>query len=292
MFHNIDIMESYQRTLPAGTLPTPITGLSPRVLILFGLCCVSSAIAQAQQPEFDTNPQLPANAVRRISEHVYAISGFPNIGMVIGNRASLVIDTGLGPRNGALIAKEVQKIAKTPKLYLATTHFHPEHASGEAGFPAGTILIRSKIQQQELEQDHGGSLALFARNPDYAPYLQGVSFRRPDISFDREYRLDLGGVHVRLMWLGPAHTRGDQEFFVEEDRALFTGDLAMSSIRPRNYAQGSSWEMWITILDELAALRPVYILPDHGAFGDATLIDEQRSFLSRLPTVGCGANQR
>jgi cyclase len=252
-------------------------------LSLFTLTGVGGAPAQAQQAAFDTDPQLPANAAQRISEHVYAISGFPNVGIVIGLQASLVIDTGLGPRNGALIAKEVKKLAHTSKLYLATTHFHPEHASGEAGFPAGTILIRSRIQQQELEQDHGRSVAVFARNPDYAPYLQGVRFRRPDIVFDHDYRLDLGGVHVRLLWLGPAHTRGDQEFYVEEDRALFTGDLAMKDIRPRNYAQGSSWQTWITILDELAALQPLYVLPDHGAFGGALLISEQRAYLSHLP---------
>jgi glyoxylase-like metal-dependent hydrolase (beta-lactamase superfamily II) len=280
-------MEYYQRVTPAH-----IARFSPCVMILFGLWSMSSAIGKPRQPEFDTEPKLAANEVQRISEHVYAIRGFPNIGMVIGNQASLVIDTGLGPRNGALVAQEVGKIAKGSKLYLGTTHFHPEHAAGEAGFPAGTILIRSKIQQQELEEDHGRSVALFARNPDFAPYLQGVSFRRPDILFDKEYRLDLGGVHVRLMWLGPAHTRGDQEFFIEEDRALFTGDLAMSNIRPRNYAQGSSWEIWITILDELAALRPAHVLPDHGAFGDATLIDDQRIYLSHLVSVGAGSNRR
>jgi glyoxylase-like metal-dependent hydrolase (beta-lactamase superfamily II) len=253
---------------------------------LFGACCTSTAVAQARHAEFDTEPQLPANAVQRISEHVYAISGFPNIGIVIGDQASLVIDTGLGPRNGALIAKEVKKLAKSPKLYLATTHFHPEHAAGEAGFPPGTILIRSKIQQRELEQDHGKSVAMFARNPGYAPYLHGVGFRRPDVLFDKEYHLDLGGVGVRLMWLGPAHTRGDQEFFVEEDRVLFTGDLAMKDIHPRNYAPGSSWQTWIAILDKLAALQPLQVLPDHGAFGDARLISEQRAYLSGLPRAG------
>ena len=249
-------MEYYQSATPAH-----LARFSPCMIILFGLWSMSSAIGQAQQPEFDTDPKLAANAVQRISEHVYAIS-------------------------------EVGKIAKGSKLYLGTTHFHPEHAAGEAGFPAGTILIRSKIQQQELEEDQGRLVALFARNPDFALYLQGVSFRRPDILFDKGYRLDLGGVHVRLMWLGPAHTRGDQEFFIEEDRALFTGDLAMSNIRPRNYAQGSSWEIWITILDELAALRPVHVLPDHGAFGDATLIDDQRRYLSHLMSVGAGPNRR
>lgn len=248
--------------------------------------------AQAQQAGFTTDPQLPTNAVQRISEHVYAISGFPNIGIVIGEQASLVIDTGLGPRNGALIASEVNKLAKASKLYLTTTHFHPEHAAGEAGFPAGTILIRAKVQQQELAEDNGRSITGFARNPAFAPYLQGVTFRQPDILFDKEYRLDLGGVHVRFMWLGPAHTQGDQEMFVEEDRALFTGDLAMKDIRPRNYVQGSSWQTWIAILDQLAALKPLYVLPDHGEFGDAQLLTEQRIYLSNLLASGSSASQQ
>jgi len=247
--------------------------------------------AQVGPADFDTEPQLRASAVQRISEHVYAISGFPNIGIVVGARASLVIDTGLGPRNGALVAAEVQKLANASTLYLATTHFHPEHAAGEAGFPPGTILIRSQTQQRELEEDRGESVARFARNPDYAPYLLGVRFRAPDVLFDKEYDLDLGGVHVRMMWLGPAHTRGDQEFFVDEDRVLFTGDLAMNNIHPRNYVQGSSWETWIAILDKLAALQPLHVLPDHGAFGDARLISEQRVYLSSLLPTGSSQKQ-
>ncbi|MGC3982416.1 MAG: MBL fold metallo-hydrolase [Steroidobacteraceae bacterium] len=256
------------------------------------LCsCGALAYAQAQAQQFNTDPQLPANAVRKISEHVYAISGFPNIGIVIGTQGSLVIDTGLGPRNGALIAAEVKKLAKSSKLYLATTHFHPEHAAGEAGFPKGTVLIRARIQQQELEQDQGRSVANFARNPSFTPYLEGVTFRQPDILFDKNYRLNLGGVHVRMMWLGAAHTQGDEEFFVEEDRALFTGDLAMKNIRPRNYVQGSSWQTWMDILEQLAALKPLYVLPDHGEFGDASLLSEQRAYLSTLLSEDAGSKK-
>lgn len=249
------------------------------------LLCAAGPLAAAQQVEFETRPQLPTNAVQKISAHVYAISGFPNIGIVTGEQGVLVIDTGLGPRNGELIVKEVRKLKPGAKLYLTTTHFHPEHASGEAGFPADTVLIRNRVQQQELDQDQGKSIANFARNPEFAPYLSGVSFRKPDIVFDKEYRLDLGGVHVRLMWLGAAHTQGDQEMFVEEDRALFTGDLAMKNIRPRAYVQGSSWQGWISILDQLAALKPLYVLPDHGEFGDASLLSEQRAYLSNLVSL-------
>lgn len=251
-------------------------------LISWLLLTLSFTQAGAQQSGFNTNPQLSGNSLTRISEHVYAISGFPNVGIVVGSQATLVVDTGLGPRNGAVVAAEAKKLAKASKLYLTTTHFHPEHAAGEAGFPAGTIIIRPKVQQQELEQDDGKTVEMFKGRAEFAPFLEGVTFRKPDISFDRDYRLDLGDVKVRLMWLGPAHTRGDEEIFVEEDRTLLSGDLAMKNIPPRGYVQGSSWATWINILDQLAALKPLHVVPDHGEFGDATLISAQRAYLLTL----------
>jgi hypothetical protein len=47
-------------------------------------------IAPAQNPE----QGVPENSVTQVSEHVYAIVGWPNVGIVVGNRATLVIDTG------------------------------------------------------------------------------------------------------------------------------------------------------------------------------------------------------
>jgi len=72
----------------------------------------------------------------QVSEHGWAIMGFPNIAVIAGSRATLVVDTGLGPRNGATAARIAAKLAPAnQKLFLTTTHFHPEHAAGEAGSP-------------------------------------------------------------------------------------------------------------------------------------------------------------
>ena len=90
----------------------------------------------------------------KVSDHVWAIMGWPNIGIVVGENATLVVDTGLGPRNGATVARVAKRLAPNNKLYLTTTHFHPEHAGGVSGFPDGTILIRPKVQQDEMDK-HG-----------------------------------------------------------------------------------------------------------------------------------------
>ena len=41
----------------------------------------------------------------QVSEHVHAIVAFPNIAIVVGSKATLVVDTGLGPANGAIAAR-------------------------------------------------------------------------------------------------------------------------------------------------------------------------------------------
>lgn len=231
------------------------------------------------------DPHIPDIAPRRISAHVYEIESFPNVGIVVGNDATLVVDTGLGPKNGAIVAAQAAKLAKGRKLYLVTTHFHPEHAAGDGGFPKDTVIVRSRVQQQEIERDGERVVQAFRSRPDNAEFLpQGLTFRKPDQLFDRDTTLDLGGVHARIEVIGPAHTQGDQLVWIPEDRALFTGDLAMKDDPPRRYAEGASAEVWIAALDRMAAFNPLHVIPDHGDSGDIGLIRSQRNFLSGTTT--------
>jgi glyoxylase-like metal-dependent hydrolase (beta-lactamase superfamily II) len=229
---------------------------------------------------------VPENSVTRVSEHVYAIIGFPNIGIIVGERATLVVDTGMGPSNGAIVVREVEKLAKSPNLYLTTTHFHPEHASGEQAFPPRTVLIRPAAQQEEMEQHGSEFMEMFrSRSALFREQLKDVKLRPPDIVFDHEVKLDLGGVvTARLMWLGPAHTAGDELIFVEPDRALLPGDIVENKLVPNMPNAQSSPKGWIAILDKLEPLKPRYIVPDHGTLGDGSLIAQERGFLVDLQT--------
>ncbi len=226
-------------------------------------------------------PLLSEDTVK-ISEHVWAIMGFPNIAIIVGDRAALVVDTGLGPRNGATVARVAVRLSKGPKLFLTTTHFHPEHAGGEPGFPAGTILIRNTVQQQEMEQ-HGLEIVERFRNmsAQNAELLKDLHLRTPDILFQDEAKLDLGGgVTARLLWLGAGHTKGDELTFVEPDRTLVSGDIVQNKVVPGIAADGGTSSSWIAVLDKLAALNVRYVLPDHSPAGDGSLIASERSFLS------------
>ena len=246
----------------------------------FALICASAFRVAAQ-----TDPSLLPEAMTRISEHVYAIMGFPNIAIIVGTRGTLVVDTGLGPRNGATIARVVKKLSTGGLLYLTTTHFHPEHAAGEAGFPNDTILIRDRVQQQEMEAHGAEMVTRFSQqSAQRAELLANVKMRQPDIVFDTEAKVDLGGVTARLLWLGEAHTKGDELIFVEPDRTLISGDVVQNKRVPSIYGDGGTPTSWIGVLDKVAPLNPSHILPDHSDPGDGSLIAQDRGFIVDLQT--------
>ena len=230
-------------------------------------------------------PLVRENATEKVSEHVYVIpdnsvSMVPNIGIIVGTRGTLVIDTGLGNRNGQTVAREVQKVSKTPDLYLATTHFHPEHDLGANGFPAQTKMIRSQDQQKEIAEQGLATAERFrgfgAMN---AELLQGAEFRKADISFDREQTLDLGGVRVRIMAMGFNHTRGDTAFYVEGDGVLFSGDVVMTAL-PN--VGTSTVRQWLASMATFEKLQPRRIVPSHGPMGDATMIATYKDLLQTV----------
>jgi glyoxylase-like metal-dependent hydrolase (beta-lactamase superfamily II) len=231
------------------------------------------------------NPLLPESSVTRVSDHVYAIIGWPNVAIVIGERGTLVVDTGMGQRNGAVVLHEVEKLAKSPNLYLTTTHFHPEHASGEQAFPPRTVIIRPSVQQDELNLRNAQFLETFSgRSPQWKQLLEGVRLRTPDILFDKDLKLDLGGVNVRLMWLGGGHTKGDELLLVEPDSTLISGDIVENKQVPNMPNEDSSVKAWIASVDQAAALHPRFVVPDHGPLGDGSLLAQEKAFLSDLQT--------
>jgi glyoxylase-like metal-dependent hydrolase (beta-lactamase superfamily II) len=229
------------------------------------------------------NMPLVEEKSTRVSDHVYAIMGFPNIAIIVGNRATMVVDTGLGPRNGETAMRVVKKLSTNQRLYLTTTHFHAEHTAGEAGFPTDIIIVRAAVQQQEAEKSLAGMITRFsAMSAQNRELLAGVTLRAPDMVFDREVKLDLGGVTARLMWLGQAHTKGDEVIFVEPDSTLVAGDIVQDKLVPRVNPDEGSPKSWLAVLNKIEPLKARYIVPDHGDLGDGSLVAKQRAFMSDL----------
>lgn len=256
---------------------------------LNGLAWLALAVAvvgaQPRGPAPD--PLVRENATVKVAAHTYVIPDnnvglVPNVGIVVGARGTLAIDPGLGRRNGETVLKEIAKVSRNGALYIASTHFHPEHTTGYVAFPASAKYVNSTTQEAEFEQNGMQMVRTFAsRSAVTADLLKDAARRQADITFDREYTLDLGGVHVKFVLVGPTHTRGDTGFFVEEDGVLFPGDVVMNeSFLAANDA--SSMAAWLKAFDTFDAMKPKTIVPSHGAIGTGALVGADRSLMEAI----------
>ena len=114
-----------------------------------------------------------------------------------------------------------------------------------------------------------------------ADLLKDAARRPADITFDREYAIDLGGVTVRAVVVGPTHTRGDTGFFVDGDGVLFAGDVVMNE---SFLAAGdaSSMAAWLKAFDTFDAMHPKTIVPSHGAIGTGALVASNRAVMDTI----------
>src|SRR5213596_1130667 len=127
----------------------------PRSIPLVFLALALPAALPGQTPGPAPDPLVRQNATVKVAPHTYVIPDnnvglVPNVGIVVGSRATLVVDPGLGRRNGETILKEVAKVSRNETLYIVSTHFHPEHTTGYVAFPASAKYVNSRIQEREF----------------------------------------------------------------------------------------------------------------------------------------------
>jgi glyoxylase-like metal-dependent hydrolase (beta-lactamase superfamily II) len=235
-------------------------------------------------------PEVDASPIEEIAEGVWVIPDrrvplVPNIGIVVGDDAVLVVDSGMGPRNGARVLDAARAKASGRRLILTTTHFHPEHGFGAQAFSGAAHMIYNRAQLDEFRDKGQAYLEMFRTfGPAVAEALEGVELVEPDEVYDGgEHTLDLGGRAVQLLTWGLAHTRGDQVVFLADERILFTGDLVEERIFPiypyfppeDADVDGSAW---IDVLRRLEALEPAQVVPGHGDVAGVEVIATAREY--------------
>ncbi|MFD5828951.1 MBL fold metallo-hydrolase [Lentzea sp. NPDC060358] len=210
----------------------------------------------------------------------------PNIGIIGGTEAVLVVDTGLGPENARAVFALADEVARGRRVLLTTTHFHPEHAFGAAAFD-GTYVV-GRAQADDLRRKGSGYLEMFRGfGGAVADRLSGAEVPVPDVVFDGEHVLDLGGRTVVLRPTGRGHTLGDQVVEVPDAGVLFTGDLAETgqfAIFPwfPPHDTDVSGLAWIAVLDRLIASSPRVVVPGHGSVGGIGVLEGVRDYLREL----------
>ncbi|GER13688.1 MBL fold metallo-hydrolase [Variovorax boronicumulans] len=203
----------------------------------------------------------------QISEHAWAYTaeGDPNTGIIIGDDCVLVADTQATPAMAADVVRRIREVTDKPIKYVVLTHYHAVRVLGAAGYGAEHILASQDTRDlivERGEEDKASEIGRFPRlfqNVETVP--PGLTW--PTMTFTGKMTLWLGKLEVQLLQLGRGHTKGDTVVWLPQERALLSGDLVEFGATP--YAGDAYFQDWPQTLDNIAALKPLALVPGRGA---------------------------
>jgi glyoxylase-like metal-dependent hydrolase (beta-lactamase superfamily II) len=212
-----------------------------------------------------------------------------SVGLVIGDRGCLVVDTRSDPSQGAELHAAVREVTRQP-CSVVLTHAHFDHCLGTAAFLPATVWAHSRCRD---DLARGGA----------AQYAEALSWYRaqpvsrdsvlvrpvvPDRVVAEQVELDLGGHRVLLMHPGAGHTDHDVVVWSPDTGVLFAGDLIEQGADP-DFTDAHPLD-WPAAVTELLSLEPRVVVPGHGDPVDAEFVTTQRDELASLAVL-CRAVQ-
>jgi glyoxylase-like metal-dependent hydrolase (beta-lactamase superfamily II) len=216
--------------------------------------------------------------------------GYSNSGLIAAD-GGLIIDTLYDltlTRSMAHLYAEVH--SETPQR-IVNTHHNGDHCWGNAFFPDAEIIAHAGCAARFNDFTPAAAESI-RTTPDPPPRLrslhedlQGFDFsdvelRPPTTVIHGDLILDLGGVRVDILYVGPAHTAGDLVVHVPDEGVVFTGDILFAQCAPIGW-EGTT-QRWIDALIVIESLRPELVVPGHGPITDVNGVRAMRAYFEQV----------
>ena len=210
-------------------------------------------------------------------------SGFINRG------GGLVIDTFWDLPHTRQLIELYTRVWKGPARRVVNTHHNGDHCWGNQLFRGAEIighrLCAAAMAKERPETMQMLQQAAASGDPALASFAQGlgdwdfsgIELTPPTTLIDDSLDLDLDGILVRLIYVGPAHTAGDVIAHLPEQRVVFTGDVLFRLCTPIGWE--GTFARWIEALDHIVALNPEVIVPGHGPLCGIEGLREMKAYL-------------
>jgi cyclase len=222
--------------------------------------------------------------------------GWSNAGLIADSSESMIVDTLFDlhlTREMLATMKRAEPKATAKIGTLVNTHSNGDHCFGNE-LVEGAEIIASKGCDEEMRHDGGaGRLAEMKRNAAamgpageffariFAPFeFEGINVTMPTRTFTGQLERKVGNKTVRLIEVGPAHTRGDILAYVPEDRVIFTGDILFINGHPIIWAGPIG--NWIKACDLMLALDVDNVVPGHGPITDKKGVAVMKGYFEYL----------
>jgi cyclase len=220
--------------------------------------------------------------------------GWSNAGLVVGGERTLLIDTLFDLRLTEEMLRTMRRAVPGAARIdtLVNTHANGDHCYGNQLVGDALIVASARTAEEMTELPPAAMAALVRQAPQMgllgefflrcfgAFQFDGIEPVMPKQTFSGELRLRVGERELRLIEVGPAHTRGDTLVHLPAEGVLFTGDVLFSGAHPIAWAGPVS--NWISACERILTLDPQAIVPGHGPLSTVDRVCELRAYFEYL----------
>ncbi|MBU5483411.1 MBL fold metallo-hydrolase [Clostridium sp. MSJ-11] len=221
----------------------------------------------------------------------------PLLGLVIGDKYSMVIDSGNSEKHAKEFLKEVNKMDIPPLKYLFITHWHWDHVFGIAFMNLITICHeKTKEKIVEMKTLDWRDEALNKRVEDGeeiefcssmiklelpTPLRDELIIGDVDITFKDEITIDLGGISCVIENIKGDHSEDSSIAYIPEEKVMFLGDAIYEDLYSGEWSY--STEKLFPMIHKIKDKKTEYYLPSHGPVESK---EETLKLFDELITIG------
>jgi glyoxylase-like metal-dependent hydrolase (beta-lactamase superfamily II) len=220
--------------------------------------------------------------------------GWSNAGLVTDGDSTLLIDTlyDLALTEQMLQAMRRAVPAASRIDTLVNTHANGDHCYGNQLVGGARIVASERTAAEMSELPPAAMAALIEQAPAMGELgaffldcfgafdFDGIELALPHETFAGELSMRVGERELRLIEVGPAHTRGDTLVHAPSERVLFSGDILFSEAHPIAWAGPVS--NWIAACDRILAMDVEVIVPGHGPVAGPDAVREMKAYFEYL----------
>lgn len=213
--------------------------------------------------------EVKKTTFEQLSAHcwAYTAEGDPNTGVIIGDDAVLICDALATPVMAQNLIAEIRKVTDKPIKYVVLSHYHAVRVLGASGYQAEgmqEIIASQGTYEMLVERGQQDMMSEYERFPRLFQNFESIpGLTWPTLVFKDEMTLWMGkDLEVKVMHVGPGHTKGDTIVWVPSEKVLFSGDLVEADAAC--YTGDAQLEEWPATLDALSALGADKVVPGRG----------------------------
>ncbi len=227
--------------------------------------------------------------------------GETNIGLVVGDGASLLVDTPWDLRLTRLMLEAFSpQIERAPVSLVVNTHPDVDHWWGNAMLSDAEVLASQAAAAAMRQEPTPQRLLALRRLSELTGRLPGrlggggryvasmlapfqieeVTLRFPDRTFTGKRTETIGGRTVELVDHGAAHTASDSVLVVPDARVAYTGDLLFAHVTPVMWHGPVAG--WLAALEAIVALEADVFVSGHGPVSGRAELQALRDYWTWL----------